>query len=120
MQDIDLDLLEYLVYTDTDYIKAAVADTSYLPRTVLGVGMFLLDNEGQVDLLTAKQQVTFAKFLKPLLFDVACHGIAGPDTCMGNGRIEEDVLLQCYQSNIFRCRACRNATKAQSSPPGKA
>jgi hypothetical protein len=109
MEDIDLDLLEYLVYTDTDYIKAAVADTSYLPRTVLGVGTFLLDNSGDIDLLTAKQQVTFAKFLRPLLFDVACQGIAGPETCIGNGRIEEDLLLSCYQDNIFRCRKCRNA-----------
>lgn len=109
MEDIDLDLLEYLVYTDTDYIKATVADSSYLPRTVLGVGTFLLDNDGNLDLLTAKQQVTFEKFLRPLLFNVACQGLAGPETCMGNGRVEEELLLSCYRSTIFRCHACREA-----------
>ena len=34
---------------------------------MIGVGTFLLDNEGDVDLLTAKQQVTFERFLQPLL-----------------------------------------------------
>jgi hypothetical protein len=110
MEEIDLNLLDYLVNADTDYIKAAVAGTQYLPRTVLGVGTFLLDHDGDVNLLTAKQQVTFEKFLKPLLFHVACQGLAGPETCMGNGQVETDLLRKCYQSNIFRCHACRTAT----------
>lgn len=116
MEDIDLDLLHYLIYIDTDYIKAVVADTTYLPRTVLGVGTFLLDNDGDIDLLTAKQQVTFDKFIRPLLFDVACQGLAGPETCMGNGRIESNLLLPCYRDNIFRCRACRAAIASSTAP----
>jgi len=110
MEEIDLDLLEFLVYTDTDYIKQAVAETQYLPRTVLGVGTFLLDHDGDFNLLTAKQKVTFEKFLQPLLFHVACQGLAGPETCMGNGEIEQDLLRKCYLNNIFRCHACRAAT----------
>lgn len=110
MEEIDLDILEHLVNADTDYIKNAVAGTQYLPRTVLGVGTFLLDHDGNVNLLTAKQQVTFEKFLKPLLIDVTCHGLAGPETCMGKGHIEKELLLKCYRSNIFRCQACRTAT----------
>ena len=65
--DIDLDLLKSLVTKHTDEIEKLVAGTGYLPRTVIGVGTFLLDNDGDVDLLTAKQRVTFEKFLKPLL-----------------------------------------------------
>ena len=110
MEEIDLDLLDYLVNTDTDYIKEAVAGTQYLPRTVLGVGTFLLDHDGDFNLLTAKQQVTFEKFLQPLLFHVTCQGLAGPETCMGNGVVEKDLLRKCYQTNIFRCHACRAAT----------
>jgi hypothetical protein len=44
-----------------------VAGTGYLPKTVIGVGTVLLDSQGEVELLTAKQQVTFERFIKPLL-----------------------------------------------------
>ncbi|MDO3376853.1 hypothetical protein [Geoalkalibacter halelectricus] len=65
--EIDLDRLKTLITKRTDEIETIVAGTGYLPRTVIGVGTFLLDNDGDVDLLTAKQRVTFEKFLKPLL-----------------------------------------------------
>lgn len=65
--EIDLDLLEHLITQRTEDIEAIVAGTGYLPRTVIGVGTFLLDNDGLLELLTAKQQVTFDRFLKPLL-----------------------------------------------------
>ena len=65
--EIDLDLLHHLITKRIDVIEEIVAGTGYLPRTVVGVGTFLLDNDGDVDLLTAKQQVTFERFLRPLL-----------------------------------------------------
>ena len=65
--EIDLDVLHHLITKRTDEIEAIVAGTGYLPRTVIGVGTYLLDIEGNVDLLTAKQQVTFERFLLPLL-----------------------------------------------------
>jgi hypothetical protein len=65
--DIDLAVLRNLIYKRADKIELVVAGTGYLPKTVIGVGTFLLDNHGDLDLLTAKQQVTFEKFLKPLL-----------------------------------------------------
>lgn len=65
--ELDLDLLDDLISNRTDEIEKSVAGTGYLARTVIGVGTFLLDNEGNVDLLTAKQRVTFERFLKPLL-----------------------------------------------------
>lgn len=64
---VDLRALRTLLRTRTDEIEQIVAGTGYLPRTVIGVATFLLDNEGNLDLLTAKQQVVFEKFLKPLL-----------------------------------------------------
>ena len=51
----------------SDEIVKSVDGTGYLAKTVIGVGTFLLDNEGDYDLLTAKQKVIFEKFLKPLL-----------------------------------------------------
>ncbi|MBW6512796.1 MAG: hypothetical protein K0A93_11910 [Desulfuromonadaceae bacterium] len=65
--EIDLDALHYLITRRADKIEKIVAGTGYLPRTVLGVATFLLDNEGNLDLLTANQRVTFEKFLQPLL-----------------------------------------------------
>jgi hypothetical protein len=107
--DVDLDLLEYLCHKGAHYIEAAVQGTGYLPRTVIGVGIFLLDRDGNVELLTAKQQVTYDKFLRPLLFDVACQGDAGPGSCRGSGRIEAEVLLKSYRDGEFKCRRCREA-----------
>ena len=65
--DIDLEKLSTLLTKNAAEIEKCVAGSGYLPRTVIGVGTFLLDNEGNLDLLTAKQQVTFERFLKPLL-----------------------------------------------------
>jgi len=65
--ELDLNLLNHLISKRIDKIERSVAGTGYLPKTVIGVGTFLLDNDGDVDLLTAKQLVTFERFLKPLL-----------------------------------------------------
>jgi hypothetical protein len=67
MMDIDLKRLKHLIAKRADEIERSVAGTGYLARTVIGVGVFLLDNEGDYDLLTVKQQATFDRFLKPLL-----------------------------------------------------
>lgn len=65
--NVDLTLLKNLIHKRADEIDKSVAGTGYLARTVIGVGTFLLDNEGDVDLLSAKQKVIFDKFLLPLL-----------------------------------------------------
>lgn len=65
--ELDMELLRKLLSKKSNEIEKSVAGTGYLAKTVIGVGTFLLDNEGDVDLLSAKQRVTFEKFLKPLL-----------------------------------------------------
>ncbi|MFA5517027.1 MAG: hypothetical protein WDA20_12145 [Desulfuromonadales bacterium] len=107
--EVDLKLLRYLTGKGVHHIEEAVEGTGYLPRTVVGVGTYLLDIDGDVDLLTGKQQVTFEKFLRPLLFDVACQGLSGPETCRGDGKIEAELLAKCYRDGEFRCRKCREA-----------
>lgn len=106
--EVDLGLLEYLCKKGAYYIENMVQGTGYLPRTVIGVGTFLLDHDGNVDLLTAKQQVTYDKFLRPLLFDVACR----KQGCRGGGRIEAELLLKSYRDGEFRCRRCREENAA--------
>ena len=65
--ELDLNQLHYLITRRRGEIEQIVAGTGYLPRTVIGVATFLLDNEGNLDLLSAKQLATFERFLKPLL-----------------------------------------------------
>jgi hypothetical protein len=60
-------LLKNLISKRADEIEKSVAGTGYLAKTVIGVATFLLDNEGDVDLLSAKQKVIFDKFLLALL-----------------------------------------------------
>lgn len=65
--EVNLRQLRNLLSRRKEEIEASVAGTGYLPKTVIGVGTFVLDNEGNLDLLTAKQRVVFDKFLLPLL-----------------------------------------------------
>jgi hypothetical protein len=65
--EIDLRQLRNLISKRRDEIEKGVEGTGYLAKTVIGVGTFLLDNEGNLDLLSAKQLATFERFLKPLL-----------------------------------------------------
>ena len=64
---VDLTLLKHLLSKRGDEIQKSVAGTGYLAKTVIGVGTFLLDNEGDVDLLSAKQKATYERFIEPLL-----------------------------------------------------
>lgn len=65
--EINLRHLKNLISKRADEIEEIVAGTGYLPKTVIGVATFLLDNEGDYDLLTERQKVTFESFIKPLL-----------------------------------------------------
>jgi hypothetical protein len=64
---VDTRILRRLLTSRTDEIEKAVAGTGVLPRTVIGVATFLMDNEGNTDLFTAKHQEIFVRFIKPLL-----------------------------------------------------
>ena len=86
---LDLRLLRTLLSKRTDEIEKSVAGTGYLTRTVIGVGTFLLDNEGDVDLLTAKQLAIFEKFLKPLLDLPPADRPVRPDHGVPSGRLRQ-------------------------------
>jgi hypothetical protein len=65
--NVDMKQLKNLISKRSDEIEKSVAGTGYLAKTVSGVATFLLDNEGDIDLMTAKQVVIFEKFIQPLL-----------------------------------------------------
>lgn len=64
---VDLAVLKNLISKRPYEIEKIVSGTGYLAKTVIGVGTFLLDNEGDIELLSAKQRVVYEKFLLPLL-----------------------------------------------------
>ena len=64
---IDLHQLHNLLSKRSEEIAKIVSGTGYLPKTVTGVATFLLDHEGNLDLLTAKQRAVFDTFIAPLL-----------------------------------------------------
>lgn len=64
---VSLHPLRFLLSRRTSAIERSVAGTGYLAKTVIGVATFLLDNEGDIDLLTDKQKITFERFILPLL-----------------------------------------------------
>lgn len=112
--EIDLDLLAYLIGKGKGHIEKAVQGTQYLPKTVIGVGTNLLDTDGNIDLLAPKPRATYEKFLNPLLFDVRCQGLSGPESCQGNGLIEAELLGKCYRDEELRCGACRTVITEQA------
>ena len=71
--EIDLHQLKTLISKRRDEIEKSVEGTGYLAKTVIGVGTFLLDNEGNLDLLSTKQAATFERFLLPLLQKKRSH-----------------------------------------------
>lgn len=64
---VDLDKLSTLKHKRAAEIEKSVVGTGYLARTVIGVCTFLIDNEGDLELLSAKQKLTFERFILPLL-----------------------------------------------------
>jgi hypothetical protein len=113
-RDIDRSLLAYLIGKGSRHIEAAVKGNQILPKTVVGVGTYILDIEGDIDLLTARQQKIYATFLKPLLFDVPCQGLTTPADCVGSGLIEPELLGKGYRDDELRCAACREKLAGQA------
>lgn len=64
---VDLDKLNNLIRRRAHEIEENVVGTGYLARTVIGVCTFLIDNEGDLELLSAKQKLTYERFVLPLL-----------------------------------------------------
>ncbi len=64
---VNVEKLEYLIHHRAHEVETSVQGTGYLPKTVMGVAIFLLDNQGDYNLLTHKQRFTFDRFLRPLL-----------------------------------------------------
>jgi hypothetical protein len=64
---VDLKVLKNMLSKRGEELEKGVEGSGYLLKTVMGVATFLLDNEGDLDLLSSKQTVTYERFILPLL-----------------------------------------------------
>jgi hypothetical protein len=107
---MDLNVLEFVIDKDHDHLIEAVADSSSTLDAAIGVAKFLIANKGDLSLLKGKQNYVYETCLKPV-FRVPCEGLIGDvedgDSCSGDGFVDEDLLMQCYQDDDFRCQLCR-------------
>lgn len=104
---MDVHLLRYLVNDAEDRIAELTPDDQ-AHQSALGVGRLLIGNGGHLDNLTPKQLYTYETYLQPLMENVPCDGMLGDaESCNGNGVIDEEELLLCYQEDEMRCQICR-------------
>lgn len=105
---MNLDALKHIVQNDPSYIEELVGHTQYDSASTLGVAKLLLGNGGNAEALTGPQRFHYTRFIRPLLEDVPCSGVMDdPDTCTGNGLVDDESLLMSYQEGTFLCQHCR-------------
>lgn len=104
---MDIQLLRYLV-NDAEERIDELTPNEQTQQAALGVGRQLIGNGGQLDNLTPNQRHTYESYLQPLMEDVSCGGMLGDqESCNGNGVIDQEDLLLCYQEDEMRCQICR-------------
>lgn len=82
--------------------------------TTIGVAKSLIGKKGNVEELTENQRYHYVNFIRPLVENVVCDGVFGPedeggDGCIGNGRIDDGDLAGCYIADTMLCQQCRHA-----------
>lgn len=68
---------------------------------------FLVGNDGDVSLLSSKQQYHYDNAIEPLVQNVPCDGVFADETCSGDGVIDDELLLGCYLEDNLLCQYCR-------------
>jgi len=104
---MNLDALKYILKNRIELIEEIVAGTQYDASATVGVGNFLLANEGNLELLSQAQKYHYKEFIKPFIESVTCEGVFGNGTCTGNGYIDDESLIACYIEDEFLCQHCR-------------
>lgn len=104
---MDIQLLRYLV-NDAEERIDELTPNDQAQQAALGVGRQLIGDGGQLGNLTQNQRYTYESYLRPLMEDVPCDGMLGDqESCTGNGVIDQEDLLLCYQQDEMRCQICR-------------
>jgi hypothetical protein len=107
---MNLEVLEHIVTNDPGYIETLAEENGLDETASLGIARFLIGNNGDLSKLTQRQIHHYKKCIKPLIEDVPCEGVFGPeepDSCSSGGIIDDDSLLTCYMLDDFKCQHCR-------------
>ncbi len=101
MKKNTLDIIEYLVeYTDL------LTDTA---QEIAEKILF----DGSIDDLDALERQSFSKDIEPLLAP-ACRGALN-DGCPTSCNVEDEFVLECYQSSLYLCRECRQMSELRKA-----
>jgi hypothetical protein len=83
------------------------------PAAAIGVAKFLVGNNGNVEALSENQRYHYENYIRPLVENVPCSGVFGPEDedgnggCIGNGRIDDEDLDGCYILDEMLCQECQ-------------
>ncbi|MHC8308208.1 hypothetical protein ACYZUC_01120 [Pseudomonas sp. GT1P32] len=83
------------------------------PAAAIGVAKFLVGNNGNVEALSENQRYHYENHIRPLVENVPCSGVFGPEDedgnggCIGNGRIDDEDLDGCYILDEMLCQECQ-------------
>ncbi|WP_104911932.1 hypothetical protein [Pseudomonas sp. LG1D9] len=110
---MNLSALDHIVKNNPELIDENVPAKADSAAT-LGVAKLVLGNGGNVDALTDKQRFHFDTYILPLIENVECDGVFGPDMengedgCVGSGRIDDEDLEGCYIMDEMLCQECQH------------
>lgn len=104
---MNLEVLKHIVRNEPERIESLANDNDLDPSASVGVAEFLVGNNGDVSLLSPKQQYHYDNVIEPLTENVPCDGVFGDGTCTGNGVVDDESLLGCYLEDNFLCQLCR-------------
>lgn len=109
---MNLAALDHIVKNNPELIEENVPAKADSAAT-LGVAKFLVGKDGNIDALTEKQRFHFDNYILPLIENVECDGVfghdieSGEDGCVGNGRIDDEDLDDCYMIGEMLCQECQ-------------
>ena len=109
---MNLAALDHIVKNNPELIEENVPAKTDSATTV-GIAKLVVANGGNVDALTDKQRFHFDSYILPLIENVACDGVFGPDMengeddCVGSGRIDDEDLEGCYIMDEMLCQECQ-------------
>ncbi len=103
---MNIEVLQYVIDNENTRLSDAVSESGTTMEAAIDVAKVLLANNGDASVLKEKQNYVNEKCIEPL-FKIPCEGIYGEGTCTGDGMVDEESLLLCYQEDRFLCQHCR-------------
>lgn len=105
--------LRHIVENNPELIEENVAARGN-PTAAIGVAKLLVGNQGNVDALSENQRYHYESHIRPLIENVPCDGVFGPEDedgnggCIGSGRIDDEDLEGCYMLDEMFCQECQS------------